>query len=216
MMTKKEAIAEFNSYILPEVRRQYGRGDYVAIAEAWNNYTDMLRSDGRISRHQYNTWGGHPADRRGNPIGAGAGIIIGAAIVGGILLLLRKPAKAEEKTSEPAPTLGPPPLQPGPSTTTPPAGPAAPSTAWLTWDGCFRPGKTYRLCSKVAQEPGPAAIQYALAELKKMGLDNGAGTYSAEDSTFCVKATWTLPEQCGSASAALLPPGTTIQTLSGA
>ena len=211
-MTKKEAIAEFNEYILPEVRRQYGRGDYVAIAEAWNNYTDMLRSDGRISRHQYNTWGGHPADRRPNPIGAGGAILIIGAIVGGILLLTKK-SKAEEKKEE-APTLGPPPIDPNAL----PGGGLTPSTAtpqkWLPWDGCFKTGKTYRLCQKVPSEPLAAATQAVLGELNKLGFSSASAAFDKETSTFCVKGVWTQPEQCGNAQAAkMAETGTSFQVL---
>jgi hypothetical protein len=58
-MTKKEAIAIWRAEILPAVRAQYeqdGRIDHPARAEAWNNWTDQLRTDGQITAHQYDTW----------------------------------------------------------------------------------------------------------------------------------------------------------------
>ncbi len=57
-MTKKEAVEEFEEYVLPEVLRVYGRRDRPAVREAWNNYTDMLQKDGRITARQYDTWVG--------------------------------------------------------------------------------------------------------------------------------------------------------------
>jgi len=58
-MTRKETIAEFRQTILPEVRKQYeadGRVDTIARREAWNNWTDALCKDGRITTRQYETW----------------------------------------------------------------------------------------------------------------------------------------------------------------
>lgn len=55
-LTKKEAESEFRDEVLPEVVAMYGRDDSVAKAEAWNDWTDMLRSEGRITRKQYDTW----------------------------------------------------------------------------------------------------------------------------------------------------------------
>jgi hypothetical protein len=55
-LTKKQAIAEFREYILPEVIKQYGHFDRIAKSEAWCNYTDALRSEGRITEHQDSTW----------------------------------------------------------------------------------------------------------------------------------------------------------------
>lgn len=49
-MTKADAIQEF---------KEFGylvRGDAPANREAWNNYTNMLAREGRISWHQCNTW----------------------------------------------------------------------------------------------------------------------------------------------------------------
>lgn len=65
-MTKAQVTADFRKYYMPAIRAEYeqdGKPDYVARAEAWNNYTDMLCKEGRISTHQYNTWT-CPFDRR--------------------------------------------------------------------------------------------------------------------------------------------------------
>ncbi len=62
-MTKREAEKEFKAYIMPEVKRRYesdGIIDVPARSEAWNNYTDSLCKDGRITSKQYSTWT-HPA-----------------------------------------------------------------------------------------------------------------------------------------------------------
>lgn len=58
-MTKREAVAEYKREILPAVKAQYerdGRIDGPARAEAWNNWTDALCKDGRITMRQYETW----------------------------------------------------------------------------------------------------------------------------------------------------------------
>lgn len=55
-MTKAQALADFREHIAPLVRAQYGKGDRVAMSEAWCNYTDSLCKDGRITRHQDETW----------------------------------------------------------------------------------------------------------------------------------------------------------------
>jgi hypothetical protein len=58
-VTKRQALAEFREVALPEVKRRYetdGRVDRVARAEAWNNYTDALCKDRRITRHQCDAW----------------------------------------------------------------------------------------------------------------------------------------------------------------
>jgi len=51
-MTKKEALAEFREDVLPSVPK----GDKVWLCEAWNNFTDFLCKDGRITQKQYDTW----------------------------------------------------------------------------------------------------------------------------------------------------------------
>ena len=58
-MTKKQAMQDFRQMVLPYVREQFetdGKVDIIARREAWNNYTDGLRSGGMISNHQYDTW----------------------------------------------------------------------------------------------------------------------------------------------------------------
>ena len=55
-LTKKQALEIFREDIAPYVREQYGRGDVIAMREAWNNWTDGLCKDGCITPHQYTTW----------------------------------------------------------------------------------------------------------------------------------------------------------------
>jgi len=64
-MTKREAEAEFKSEILPEIQRierEQGRQgkDGPMRAEGWNNFTDSLCKDSRITLKQYESWG-HPS-----------------------------------------------------------------------------------------------------------------------------------------------------------
>ena len=56
IMTKKEARKEFAEYIKPYVVAKYGADDYIAIREAWNDWTDFLCKEGRITDWQYNNW----------------------------------------------------------------------------------------------------------------------------------------------------------------
>jgi len=55
-MKKKEALKEFKELILPDVVKRYGNTDLVAMREAWNNWTDVLYKDRRITYRQYETW----------------------------------------------------------------------------------------------------------------------------------------------------------------
>ena len=55
-MTKVEADREFIRDILPVVITRYGAGDVPARREAWNDWTDMLCKEGRITKRQYDTW----------------------------------------------------------------------------------------------------------------------------------------------------------------
>jgi hypothetical protein len=55
-MTKSEAIEEFKADVLPVVVAKYGTGDKPALAEAWNNWTDALCKEGRITLWQYENW----------------------------------------------------------------------------------------------------------------------------------------------------------------
>ena len=59
VMTRDEAIENFNSYVLPIVQQgmeQDGEPDYIARSESWNNWTDSMREDGQISDWQYENW----------------------------------------------------------------------------------------------------------------------------------------------------------------
>ena len=63
VMTRDEAIAEFELSVLPaivEVERSNGSDfDEPMRSEAWNDYTDYLCKDYRISNWQYANWS-HP------------------------------------------------------------------------------------------------------------------------------------------------------------
>lgn len=64
VMTRDEAIVQFQEYVLPFVQDEYeqdGRPDWPARREAWNNWTDGLCKDGEISDWQYENWS-HPPD----------------------------------------------------------------------------------------------------------------------------------------------------------
>lgn len=54
-MTKNEAYQEFKSDILPHVMEEY-KTDIIARIEAWNNFTDYLCKEQRITMKQYETW----------------------------------------------------------------------------------------------------------------------------------------------------------------
>ena len=56
-MTKAEALKQFR-----EIYKQFPltigrRSDAIAKREDWNNYTDQLCKDGRITLKQYENWG---------------------------------------------------------------------------------------------------------------------------------------------------------------
>jgi len=55
-LNKKEAYKMFMEYDYPAIVEQYGRDDRIAIREGWNNFTDFLCKDGRITEHQDYTW----------------------------------------------------------------------------------------------------------------------------------------------------------------
>lgn len=59
-MTKREAIREFNETVLPTIkaRERPGKPDMSARREAWNNWTDALCKEGRITAKQYDSWDG--------------------------------------------------------------------------------------------------------------------------------------------------------------
>ena len=61
-MTKAQAVAEFKEWVLPAIREKYeqdGKRDVIARSEAWNNFTDALCKEERITAKQYETWD-HP------------------------------------------------------------------------------------------------------------------------------------------------------------
>ena len=63
VLLREDAVTEFNEFILPLVREQHeqdGEPDTCARSEAWNNWTDSLCKDRRISDWQYENWT-HPA-----------------------------------------------------------------------------------------------------------------------------------------------------------
>jgi len=56
-MTKKQAIREFREYHLPYIRKtEYNGVDSIKRREAFNNFTDSLCKEGRITQKQYNNW----------------------------------------------------------------------------------------------------------------------------------------------------------------
>ena len=57
-----DAVETFTNEILPMIQHAYerdGQPDIPARCEAWNNWTDALCKDGRISDWQYENWS-HP------------------------------------------------------------------------------------------------------------------------------------------------------------
>lgn len=64
-MTKAQAVAEFKEIILPTIEQtQYAYGvtriDWPQRRMAWNNFTDGLHRDGRITDNQVNHWSQPP------------------------------------------------------------------------------------------------------------------------------------------------------------
>ena len=61
-MTKAQAEREFCSTFIPAFRREEARSgfpDWPGRRQAWNDWTDSLQRDGRITAKQYDSWG-HP------------------------------------------------------------------------------------------------------------------------------------------------------------
>tara|TARA_R110002020_G_scaffold288620_2_gene504053 strand:- start:510 stop:737 length:228 start_codon:yes stop_codon:yes gene_type:complete len=60
VMTREQAIAQFEEAILPEIQKteqeQGFSRDLPLRRESWNNYTDGLCKDGMISDWQYENW----------------------------------------------------------------------------------------------------------------------------------------------------------------
>ena len=62
VITREQAIASFEEYILPSVQEEYeqdGEADYTARSEAWSDYVDGLHADHQISDWQLENWD-HP------------------------------------------------------------------------------------------------------------------------------------------------------------
>lgn len=56
-MTKAEAVLYFKENILPDIKKQEGkRVDEPMRSQAWNDYTDGLCKDRRITLKQYESW----------------------------------------------------------------------------------------------------------------------------------------------------------------
>ena len=55
MLTNKQVKQMFRDEVLPEVIRQYGSNDKVAIRTAFNDWTDALHRSGKITQRQYET-----------------------------------------------------------------------------------------------------------------------------------------------------------------
>ena len=53
MKTKAEAVKVFRQSIAPIIRQQYGRGDAIAMREAWNDWTDALIKDRELPKSAY-------------------------------------------------------------------------------------------------------------------------------------------------------------------
>ena len=61
-MTKAQAEREFCSEQIPWIRRNVeadfaGSPDWPWRRQAWNDWTDALQKDGRITAKQYDSWG---------------------------------------------------------------------------------------------------------------------------------------------------------------
>lgn len=54
ILSYREAFDAWQSDIMPSVIERYGKDDYTALAESWNDYTDMLCKDGQFNDLQYN------------------------------------------------------------------------------------------------------------------------------------------------------------------
>ena len=51
--TRAQAIKMFRESIAPLIRAKFGRGDAVAMREAWNDWTDALIKDGELPSSAY-------------------------------------------------------------------------------------------------------------------------------------------------------------------
>ena len=52
----EDLVADFKENIEPSVITQYGTDDIIALSEAWNNWTDALCKEGRLTESQYDNW----------------------------------------------------------------------------------------------------------------------------------------------------------------
>lgn len=56
MMTKEDVVRDFNAHVRPRIIERFGKNDKAALRTAWNDYTDMLCKDGKITEYQYENW----------------------------------------------------------------------------------------------------------------------------------------------------------------
>jgi hypothetical protein len=66
-LTYDETVRRFEDTILPSVVKQYGADDVCAIDEAWNDFTDALRTEDSISFDAYDNWIYTPTSEKENP-----------------------------------------------------------------------------------------------------------------------------------------------------
>lgn len=58
-MTKAEVVKIFKESVLPGIKESYeqdGVRDMPARQQAWNDFTDSLCKEGRVTLKQYETW----------------------------------------------------------------------------------------------------------------------------------------------------------------
>ena len=55
-MTKAQAVAAWRKYVKPVVVQFHGSNDKYALRESWNDMTDSLAKDGRITWQQCYNW----------------------------------------------------------------------------------------------------------------------------------------------------------------
>ena len=55
-MTKQEAKQEFIENVRRPILERWLQSDFPALCEAWNNFTDRLCKEGRITARQYDRW----------------------------------------------------------------------------------------------------------------------------------------------------------------
>lgn len=63
-MTKRQAFAEFNEAYPPETFRARGYIDRPMRDQAWNDFTDALCKERRITSKQYASWSSPWKDRK--------------------------------------------------------------------------------------------------------------------------------------------------------